>query len=288
MASTFPVVSFSALMVWVVPPPEQVAAASARILGRAAVALMPDPGAGPALERNGRRKAARARASLTPGASGSITVRATPSPDRTLLMEVYPARDANLATARRAIVIIHGPDWPAVDSGTGAHASAWLAQQGFHVFDIQSQQGADGTTGEATATVQSAIGWIKQHARSHLGHFGVNVDGHRIALLGRHSAGPLALASAASDGDAAVDAAISFYGPADAADGRGHPGAPALLIIRAGSARSKAGPQGVFLRDLEIPLARPGFDLVFGARGESRAEDAVVRFLNDVDERSRG
>jgi hypothetical protein len=99
-------------------------------------------------------------------------------------------------------------------------------------------------------------------------------------------------------GDASVDAAISFYGPPSARLERTPQGAPALLIIRGQDSpadrlygiptRGKAAPQGVFLRDLAIPVSRPGFDMVFGARGESRAEDAVVRFLTDVDEHTRG
>jgi hypothetical protein len=305
IASLLPVVTLSALMVWLMPPPARVLALASRVAGNAARALdVPSPG--PALERRHRK------ATHDDAPRGFITVHASPTPDRTLLMQVYPARDASVASPRRAVVILHGADWPAVDTGMGAQASAWLASQGFHVFDVQAQQGGDGAVEDGNTNVKCAVGWIKHNARARLGHFGINVDPTRVALLGRRQAGALALASATptdagvhescAGADPSVDAAISFYGPGNVSADRVRPGAPAMLIIRGGhgsdafkdkfgelprglGAHAKAGPQGVFLRDLEIPIGRPGFDLVFGARGEGRAEAAVARFLSDLDER---
>jgi dienelactone hydrolase len=309
IASLLPVVTLSASMVWLLPPPARVLAVATRVVRKASGT--PDrPVPGPALERRHRK------VTHDDAPRGFITVQASPTPDRTLLMQVYPARDANAATPRRAVVILHGADWPAVDSGLGAQASAWLASQGYHVFDVQAQQGGDGAVEDGNTNVKCAVGWIKHNARARLGHFGINVDPTRVALLGRRQAGALALASATptdaavhescAGEDPAVDAAISFYGPSNVSAERARPGAPAMLIIRGAQgsqsfhdkfggrfgevmrtsgAHAKAGPQGVFLRDLEIPIGRPGFDLVFGARGEGRAEAAVARFLSDLDER---
>jgi hypothetical protein len=318
VASALPVVTLSAAMVWFLPPPTQVMAILSRAVGQTERTLS-GSAPGPALERRRRGRGARPQADQVEAGPTSITVHATPTADRSLLMEVYPARDANAAVARRAVVILHGPDWPAVDRGAGAQASAWLASQGFHVFDVLAQQGGDGAVEDARTTVKCTVGWIKHNARARLGHFGVNVDPRRVALLGRRDAGALAVASAMSTtdtpwaelcagGDPAVDAAISFYGASDVISRGGqhlHPGAPALLIIRGADGgpvkdrfgdrfgdvlrgpggHGKAGPQGVFLREVELPLGRAGFDLVFGARGEDRAEAAVVRFLGEVDER---
>jgi acetyl esterase/lipase len=157
---------------------------------------------------------------------------------RPLFLDVYPAAGAEAGSARRSIVIIHGGGWSAGDKGEGSRASAWLSEQGFHVFDVQYRLVPHGRWNEAVADVKCAVGWVKRNASARFRELGVRVDPTRVALMGRSAGGQLALlaAFAADDAslppscsggdDAAVDAVISFYGPTDLRGGYQNPANP--------------------------------------------------------------
>lgn len=146
-----------------------------------------------------------------------------------LALDVY--RPAGAAGQRApAVIVVHGGGWSADDKGGAPRASAWLASQGFAVFDVQYRTSPQPNWQTATGDVKCAIGWVKRHARE----AGVDVDPQRVSLLGRSAGGHLALLAAyAPDdpalpascdaGDTRVASVISLYGPTDLAWGFAHP-----------------------------------------------------------------
>jgi acetyl esterase/lipase len=156
---------------------------------------------------------------------------------RPLFLDVYPAAGADQGP-RRSIVVIHGGGWSAGDKGEGSRASSWLAQQGFHVFDVQYRLAPQGRWSEALGDVKCAVAWVKSEASRRFSDLGVKVDPARVALMGRSAGGQLALlaafaaddptlpATCANGADASVDAVISFYGPTDLRWGYQNPASP--------------------------------------------------------------
>src|SRR6185369_6322798 len=102
------------------------------------------------------------------------------------------------SVAGPAVIVIHGGGWSAGDKGEAPLASAWLASQGFTVFDIQYRLAPQPNWQTATGDVKCAIGWIKAHA----GGPDFRVDPARVSLLGRSAGGHLALLAALGGGDA--------------------------------------------------------------------------------------
>jgi acetyl esterase/lipase len=134
-----------------------------------------------------------------------------------LMLDVYrpPA-----ASGTPAVIVVHGGGWTAGDKGDLSHWSAWLAREGFAVFDIQYRLAPPATWQAAPGDVRCAIGWIKSRAQ----RYGVDPD--RIAVLGRSAGAHLALLAAytADDGglspsceigDLSVRAVVELYGATD-------------------------------------------------------------------------
>jgi acetyl esterase/lipase len=155
-----------------------------------------------------------------------------------LALDVYRPTAAAMPAGARvpAVIVVHGGGWSADDKGGAPRASAWLAAQGYAVFDIQYRIAPQPNWRTATGDVKCAIGWVKRHAHE----AGVDVDPERVALLGRSAGGHLALLAAyAPDdpalppsceaGDTRVASVISFYGPTDLAWGYEHPTNPRVF-----------------------------------------------------------
>jgi acetyl esterase/lipase len=155
---------------------------------------------------------------------------------RALALDVY------LPTARGrvpAVIVVHGGGWSAGDKGEAPRASAWLARQGWAVFDVQYRLAPPPTWRAAVGDVKCAIGWVKRRAAD----AGVDVDPARVTLLGRSAGGHLALLAAyAPDdpalppsceaGDTRVASVIAFYGVSDLTRLWEHPSNPRVFDLR--------------------------------------------------------
>jgi acetyl esterase len=125
---------------------------------------------------------------------------------------------------RPAVVVVHGGGWRSGSRGEFPEWNAWLADEGYVVFDIDYRLAPPPSWQDAPGDVRCAVAWVKENA----GPYGV--DPERVALMGRSAGGHLALltayteASALPSGcevrngqDAAVAAVAAFYPPTDLA-----------------------------------------------------------------------
>lgn len=121
-----------------------------------------------------------------------------------------------------AIISVHGGGWNARTRNDFPQWNAWLAANGFTVFDVDYRLAPQPNYRSATADVKCAVLWIKEHVAE------FNISPDRIALYGRSAGGHLALLAAYSAGDSRlapscrnngqtenVRAVVSFYAPVE-------------------------------------------------------------------------
>jgi len=156
---------------------------------------------------------------------------------RPLALDVYrPTANATAGGRVPAVIVVHGGGWSADDKGAAPLASAWLAAQGYAVFDIQYRIAPQPNWRTAIGDVKCAIGWVKRRAHE----AGVEVDPARVTLLGRSAGAHLVLLAAYAPedpalppsceaGDTRVASVIAFYAPTDLAWGWDHPTNPRVF-----------------------------------------------------------
>jgi acetyl esterase len=127
------------------------------------------------------------------------------------------------AEGRPAVIVVHGGGWRSGERGDFPSWNAWLADEGYVVFDIDYRLSPPPSWRDAPADVACAVGWVKKNAA----HYGV--DPERVALMGRSAGAQLALLTAYEGGRAApapgcaasdaydtgVAAVVAFYPPTD-------------------------------------------------------------------------
>ena len=90
------------------------------------------------------------------------------------------------------VVVIHGGGWSAGERSEVVHTDAWLAAEGFAVFDVDYRL-VPATAGMGAVTdVRCVLAWLKDKAKTE--GFDIAVD--RTILLGRSAGGHLALLTA--------------------------------------------------------------------------------------------
>lgn len=121
---------------------------------------------------------------------------------------------------RPAVILVHGGGWGSGTRSKTPRWDAWLAEQGYVVFDIEYRLSPPPRWEDAPGDVKCAVGWVKANAARY------DVDPDRIALIGHSAGGHLALLSAYSEGDGrlppscavedtGVSAVAAFYPPTD-------------------------------------------------------------------------
>ena len=110
-----------------------------------------------------------------------------------------------------------------------------MAGEGLVVFDIDYRlAGPEQRFPVQIGDIKCAIGWVKQHAATY------QVDPDRIVLVGRSAGGQIALSTAysaanpalqpaCSTGDTSVQAVIALYAPVDLIWGYNNPSKPDLI-----------------------------------------------------------
>lgn len=158
---------------------------------------------------------------------------------RTLGLDVYPAR-GQTSGAMPAILVSHGGGWSAGEKGDASLFSAFLADHGYTVFDVQYRLAPQPNWKSATGDLKCAVGWVKQHAVTS----DWNIDPARLTLLGRSAGAHLSLLVGYTAGDAklppscaapdtTVESIVSYYGPTDLAAGYASPANPSVYDSRA-------------------------------------------------------
>lgn len=138
-----------------------------------------------------------------------------------------PSRRSELDVAategRPAVIVVHGGGWRSGERSDFPSWDAWLADEGYVVFDIDYRLSPPPSWREAPADVACAVGWVKENAARY------GVDPERVALMGRSAGGHLALLTAYTGGrtaptpgcaardirDTGVAAVAAFYPPTD-------------------------------------------------------------------------
>jgi acetyl esterase/lipase len=127
------------------------------------------------------------------------------------------------AQGRPAVIVVHGGGWRSGERSEFPSWDAWLAGEGYVVFDIDYRLSPPPSWQAAPADVACAVGWVKQNAERY------GVDPERVALMGRSAGSQLALLTAyegrratpapgcaARDAhDTGVAAVVGFYAPTD-------------------------------------------------------------------------
>jgi acetyl esterase/lipase len=90
------------------------------------------------------------------------------------------------------VVVIHGGGWSAGERSEVVHTDAWLAAEGFAVFDVDYRLVPATAGAGALADVRCALAWIRDKANSE----GFDIALDRTVLLGRSAGGHLALLTA--------------------------------------------------------------------------------------------
>jgi acetyl esterase/lipase len=127
------------------------------------------------------------------------------------------------AERRPAVIVVHGGGWRSGERSDFPSWDAWLADEGYVVFDIDYRLSPPPSWREAPADVACAIAWVKENSARY------GVDPERVVLVGRSAGGHLALLTAYEEGRAAatpgctardvrdtgVAAVVAFYPPTE-------------------------------------------------------------------------
>jgi acetyl esterase len=127
------------------------------------------------------------------------------------------------AQGRPAVIVVHGGGWRSGERSDFPSWDAWLADEGYVVFDIDYRLAPPPSWHDAPSDVACAVGWVKENAPRY------GVDPERVALMGRSAGGHLALLTAYEEkrgaiapgcaagnvGDRGVAAVVGFYSPTD-------------------------------------------------------------------------
>ncbi len=140
---------------------------------------------------------------------------------KNLQLDVYSPTNET-ANNGASVITVHGGSWNGGTRSEFPQWNAWLAENGFTVFDIDYRLAPQPNYLTATGDVKCAVRWVKGHAAA------FKISPERIALLGRSAGAHLALLAAYSAGDARltatcadkepsedVRAIVSFYAPID-------------------------------------------------------------------------
>ncbi|EPY08632.1 lipase [Paenibacillus alvei TS-15] len=155
-----------------------------------------------------------------PNHSMNDIVYATLKDGTKLLLNVWPAQNANAGKPDPAIVRIHGGGWIEGGRGESPHWNQWLNENGYTVFDVEYRMPPPERWKVEVGDVKAAIGWVAENASTY------NIDPERISLMGQSAGGNLAMLAAysmnsgslpPSVGDTVVPikSVINFYGPSD-------------------------------------------------------------------------
>ncbi|HEY9807110.1 MAG TPA: alpha/beta hydrolase, partial [Candidatus Obscuribacterales bacterium] len=125
------------------------------------------------------------------------------------------------------LVVIYGGAWRAGTPSANAVFNRYMAAQGYTVFAIDYRHAPRYRFPAQLEDVRTALAFIQEHAAEY------EVDGDRIALLGRSAGGHLAMLAAYQPDALPVRAVVSYYGPFNLTAGYADPPEPDPIDTRA-------------------------------------------------------
>ncbi len=127
-----------------------------------------------------------------------------------LQLDLYlPPFVADTNRGRPALIVIHGGGW---DSGDNRQLADWnrrWAARGWIVAALNYRLAPAHPWPAQRDDVRAAIAWLKDHARA------LDLDAHRLVVLGRSAGGQIATAAAYGARDPDIRGVIALYAPHD-------------------------------------------------------------------------
>jgi acetyl esterase/lipase len=137
-----------------------------------------------------------------------------------LTLNYYPAQ---VAGKRPCLVVVHGGSWSKGNSSELPDVDSYFANAGYQVVTINYRLAPQYTSPAPQEDLQSAIGFVRQHADE------LSVDTNNFVLMGRSAGGQIVLAAAYTLNDPGIKGVISFYGPTDMLWSYDHPDNPYIM-----------------------------------------------------------
>lgn len=135
-----------------------------------------------------------------------------------LQVDVY--RKAGDSAMRPLVITIHGGSWMSGSNKELAALNYDLADHGYVVAAVNYRLAPANPFPAATQDVNTAIEYLKSHAKT------IHADPQQVVLLGRSAGGQLALQSAYTKADTSIRGVVALYAPSDQKWGWDHPSNP--------------------------------------------------------------
>ena len=119
-----------------------------------------------------------------------------------------------------AIIIIYGGAWQQGTANNDEAFSRYMASQGYSVIAIDYRHAPQYKFPAQLEDVQTALQYIQEHADE------LEVDGERLAIMGRSAGGHLAKLAAYQPEASPFRAVVSYYGPTNLTEGYNEPPFP--------------------------------------------------------------
>jgi acetyl esterase/lipase len=136
--------------------------------------------------------------------------------DTPLELDLYRAR-ADSTSVQPLVVTIHGGSWSSGEKTALPELNYHLAREGYTVAALGYRFAPDNPFPAATEDVNTAIDYLKAHARQ------FRIDPSHVVLIGRSAGGQLALQSAYTKPDSSIRGVVALYAPTDQQWGWDHP-----------------------------------------------------------------
>ncbi|HXG87027.1 MAG TPA: alpha/beta hydrolase [Vicinamibacterales bacterium] len=131
-----------------------------------------------------------------------------------------------MAAGRYPVLVqIYGGAWQRGQPGDNAAFAQYFAGRGYVVFALDYRKAPQWKWPAQRDDVRAGLSWVREHAGEY------DADASRMALIGRSAGAQLALI-AAYQREPGVAGVVSYYGPADLAEGWRTPPRPDPLNVR--------------------------------------------------------
>lgn len=135
--------------------------------------------------------------------------------DTPLELDLY--RTIGDSSTRPLVVTIHGGSWSSGAKTELPELNYHLAHEGYAVAALGYRFAPENPFPAATEDVNTAIDYLKAHARE------LRIDPLHVVLIGRSAGGQLALQSAYTKPDSSIRGVVALYAPTDQQWGWDHP-----------------------------------------------------------------
>jgi acetyl esterase/lipase len=144
--------------------------------------------------------------------------------NQALCLDLYRAAESKWPAP--CIVVVHGGAWSGGDSSEIPFLNRYFASKGYTVASVNYRLAPEHPFPAAVEDVKSAIHYLKRNAKN------LGIDPAQLFLLGRSAGGQIALLTAYTAKELAINGVVAFYTPADMVWAYSIPGNPLILDSR--------------------------------------------------------